>query len=116
MSAPTVTAKQFSDTSQHLQAARRFYTDAQNDLLKAKHTLETRKAERLAEGVEGSNAEQREANLRLELAEAFDKVHRLEVALNEARCEVENAKTVWDLQRYRLRLAEIDAAELRRVA
>ena len=107
MSASDLTTTHFGNVSQHLQAARCFYTDAQNELLKAKHTLETHKAERLAEGVEGSNAEQREANLRLELVEELDRVHRLEVALNEARCEVENAKTVWDLQRYRLRLAEL---------
>ena len=104
---PTITETQFSDTSRYLQGARRIYTDAQNALSHAKHALETRKAERTAVGVEGKNAEQRDAALRLELADDFNNVQQLETFLNDTRCEYENAKTVWDLQRYRLRLAEL---------
>lgn len=53
-----------------LVAAQAHYVEASNAVSTAKFNLEFRKAEKLAEGVEGKNAEAREATLRLELAES----------------------------------------------
>ena len=55
----------------------------------------------------GSNAETREANLRLELFDDYAELLGLEVSLNDARSELEQARTSWDCLRYKLRLLEV---------
>ena len=114
MSAPT--PKQFTDAARTLQAARLVYRDVANSLATAKFDLETKKAQHLAEGVEGKNQEQREAALRQVLGAEYEQVHKAETDLTNVRVDLENAQTVWDWLRYQLRLAEVEVLELKRVA
>lgn len=114
MSAPT--PQRFTEASRTLQAARLVYRDFANALANAKFDLETKKAQHLAEGVEGKNQEQREAALRQVLGVEYEKVHKAETDLNDVRTDLDNAQTVWDCLRYQLRLAEVDVLELKRAA
>ena len=52
-----------------LMAAQAHYAEAATDTATAKANLEYRRAEIIQQGLEGKNAEQREAALRLELSE-----------------------------------------------
>ena len=114
---PTVpTAEQFTQASRALQGARTVYRDAAKALAKAKYDLELKKVPLLRAGVQGSNQEQREAELREGLTAEYKKVDDAETTLTDARTELENAVTVWDCLRYQLRLTEVETAELRRAA
>jgi hypothetical protein len=84
--------------------------EAVNALAEARCSLEFRRAELLHEGVEGKNAEAREASLRLKLFDEHAELLGLEVSLNEAKRELEQAKTAWDCLRYKLRLLEVQRA------
>ena len=97
----------FDKACDRLQEAQQTYTDAANDLVSAKCSLEFRRAEALCEGVEGKNAEAREAALRLSLFDEYAELAGREAALNEARGDLEQAKTAWDCLRYKLRLLEV---------
>ena len=97
----------FDKACERLQEAQSAYTDAANDLISAKCSLEFRRAEALCAGVEGKNAEAREAALRLDLFDEYADLAGREAALNEARRDLEHAKTAWDCLRYKLRLLEV---------
>lgn len=76
-------------------------------MAEARCSLEFKRAERLQKGVEGKNAEAREAKLRLLLFDEHAELLGLEVNLNEAKNELEQARTAWDCLRYKLRLLEV---------
>ena len=97
----------FDRACDRLQKAQQAYTEAANELADAKCSLEFRRAEALCRGVEGKNAEARDAALRLELFDEYAELLGLEVTLNEARGELEGAKAAWDCLRYKLRLLEV---------
>ncbi len=73
----------------------------------AKQALELARAKLLCAGVEGRNAEAREAAIRLELETEHEELHKAEVALTEARCGLDRAKLEWDLARYTVRALEV---------
>ena len=97
----------FDRACDRLQKAQQAYIEAANELADAKCSLEFRRAEALCRGVEGKNAEARDAALRLELFDEYAELLGLEVTLNEARGELEGAKAAWDCLRYKLRLLEV---------
>ena len=78
-----------------------------NALTEAKCTLEFKRAELLQKGVEGKNAEARDAALRLKLFDEHTELLGLEVTLNEARRDLKQARLTWDCLRYKLRLLEV---------
>ena len=96
----------FDRASERLQAALTQHTDAANSLAEARCSLEFKRAELLCGGVDGKNAEARDAALRLKLFDEHVEVLGLEVALAEARQELEQARLGWDCLRYKLRLLE----------
>ena len=100
----------FDQACHRLQAAQAHYTEALNALAEAKCTLEFKRAELIFKGVEGKNAEARDAVLRLKLFDEHAELIGLEVALNEARRELEQARITWDCLWYKLRLLEVQRA------
>ena len=109
MSAPlTYLAPQtFDRACDRLSDAQSAHTDAVNVLAEVKCTLEFKRAELLAKGIDGKNAEAREATLRLKLFDEHTELLGLEVTLNEARRDLEAARLTWDCLRYKLRLLEV---------
>lgn len=100
----------FDRACERLQAAQAHHTEAVNALAEAKCSLEFKRAELLVKGIEGKNAEAREAALRLKLFDEHVELLGLEVTLNEARTDLEQARLTWDCLRYKLRLAEAQKA------
>ena len=97
----------FDRACERLQAAHAHHTQAVNAVAEAKCSLEFKRAELLAEGIEGKNAEAREAVLRIKLFDEHAELIGLEVSLNDARNELEQARLSWDCLRYKLRLLEV---------
>ena len=77
----------------------------------AKRALELAQARLLLDGVTGSNKEQREAVMRLQLSEEHDALATAEDALSEARCALECAHLEWDLARYGVRALEVTSLD-----
>ncbi len=74
----------------------------------AKRDLELARAKLLCgDTVNGKNAEQREAQLRLTLETEHDALFAAEVALTEARCQLDCARLEWDTTRYTIRALEV---------
>ena len=98
MSAPLrdLAPQAFDRACDRLSDAQSAYTDALNALAEAKCTLEFKRAELLAGGVDGKNAEAREAALRLKLFDEHTELLGLEVTLNEAKRDLEAARLTWD--------------------
>ena len=96
----------FDRACERLQTALAQHTDAANSLAEARCSLEFKRAELLCKGINGKNAEAREATLRLKLFDEHVELLGLEVALAEARQELEQARLSWDCLRYKLRLLE----------
>ena len=82
------------------------YAEALNEHLDAKTALENDRADLLANGVEGRNADEREAKLRLALFDQYAHLAGCEAQLTEARRDLESARVEWDALRYRLRVFE----------
>ena len=97
----------FDQACTRLQIAQTRYTNALNTLAEARCSLEFKRAELLVKGVEGKNAEARDAVLRLKLFDEHAEFIGLEVTLNEAKGELEQARVSWDCLRYKLRLLEV---------
>ncbi len=89
-----------------LMAAQAHYAEAAAELATTKANLELRRAELLCQGVEGKNAEQREAMLRLELSEEHAELLMLENELLRVRCRLECAQIAFTAVRYTVRLLE----------
>jgi glycerol dehydrogenase-like iron-containing ADH family enzyme len=97
------------DAQARLMGAHAAHHDALGLLSQNKHTLEVARAQRLAVGVEGKNAEQRDALLRDELSELYTALTEAELDLTRARLELALAQLAWDLLRYQLRAFEVAA-------
>lgn len=82
----------FDRACERLQTALTQHADAANSLAEARCSLEFKRAELLAKGVDGKNAEAREAALRLKLFDEHAELLGLEVALAEARQALEQAR------------------------
>ena len=100
----------FDRACERLQAVHAYHTEALNALAKARCSLEFKRAELLDKGISGKNAEAREAALRLKLFDEHAELIGLEVALNEAKKDLEQARLSWDCLRYKLRLLEVQQA------
>jgi hypothetical protein len=97
----------FDRACDRLQEAQANYTDAANALAETRCSLEFKRAELLEKGIDGKNAEAREATLRLRLFDEYTELLGLEVTLNEAKKDLEQARITWDCLRYKLRLLEV---------
>jgi hypothetical protein len=97
----------FDRACDRLQEAQTAHTEATNALAEAKCSLEFKRAELLDKGIDGKNTEAREATLRLKLFDEYTELLGLEVTLNEAKKELEQARITWDCLRYKLRLLEV---------
>jgi hypothetical protein len=82
-----------------LQDAHADYAGAVVAHAEAKRALELARAHRLVQGIEGKNAEQRDAILRLDLMAEHDSVFAADTALTEARCTLDCARLDWELAR-----------------
>ena len=82
----------FDQACNRLQAVQAHHTEALNVLAEARCTLEFKRAELIVKGVEGKNAGARDAVLRLKLFDEYAELIGLEVTLNEARGELEQAR------------------------
>ena len=100
----------FDRACERMQQAQQAYTEALNALAEATCSLEFRRAEYLAKGVEGKNAEVREAKLRLLLFDEYAEQLGLEVSLNEARRDLETTRLEWDALRYKLGFLKVQRA------
>lgn len=89
-----------------LMAAQVHYAEVTNDVATAKANLEFRRAELICHGIDGKNAEQREAMLRLELADEHADLLGLEQELVGVRCRLEVAQTAFTAIRYKVRAIE----------
>ena len=89
-----------------LTGAQAHYTEVACELATAKANLEYRRAELLSEGVEGSNAEQREATLRLKLSGSYAEVNGLELEQLRVKGRLEVAQTCFTAARYKVRALE----------
>ena len=90
-----------------LTAAQAHYVEASSEVVTAKANLEYRKAELLSKGVEGKNAEQRDATLRLKLSGSHAEVNRLELELTRVKGRLEVAQTCFTAVRYKVRALEV---------
>ena len=100
-------ALQFEDAHASLLGAQHAYAETTEAVTEAKYALELAKAHRLDRGVDGKNTEQREAKLRLCLADEYEQVHELEREQARAKLELDGARLAWDCLRYRLKAFEI---------
>ena len=82
------------------------YAEAVSDVATAKVNLEHRRAELICQGIDGKNAEQREAMLRLELSQEHTELAGLEQELVRVRCRLEVAQTAFTAIRYKIRALE----------
>ena len=89
-----------------LMAAQAHYAEAATDTATAKANLDFRRAEIICQGIDGKNAEQREAALRLELSEQYAELNGLENELTRVRCRLEVAQTRFTDVRYGVRAFE----------
>ena len=97
----------FDNACKRLQIAQAHLTEALNALAEARCSLEFKRAELLVKGVEGKNAEARDAVLKLKLFDEHAELIGLEVTMNEAKGELEQARVTWDCLRYKLRLLKV---------
>ena len=89
-----------------LMAAQAHYTEVGMDTATVKANLEYRRAELICQGIDGKNAEQREAALRLELSEVYAELIGFENELLRVRCRLEVAQTRFTAVRYQVRALE----------
>lgn len=90
-----------------LTAAQARYAETVSDVAAAKVNLDYRRAELICRGIDGKNAEQRDAMLRLELGEAYAELAALDHELTRSRCRLERAQTAFTAVRYKVRLLEV---------
>ena len=109
MSAPLayLAPQAFDRACDQLQKAQASYTDTANALAETKCSVEFKRAELLDKGIDGKNAEAREAALKLALFDDYTELLGLEVTLNDAKRDLEQARISWDCLRYKLRLMEV---------
>ena len=99
-------ALEFEDACAKLLGAQHALHAVADEVANAKQRLEEAKAHKLAAGIEGKNAEQREANLYLCLQSLHRSLLEKEQQLSTAKLEHDMARVEWDCLRYRLRSYE----------
>jgi hypothetical protein len=83
------------------------HAEAVEDLVLTRYQLETQKAKLVAEGIEGKNAEQRDAQLRLLLSNHYEALHYAELAVERKSRDLTLSRLQLDGLRYHLRIAEV---------
>jgi hypothetical protein len=96
----------FEDALSHLMGTHSAVYDATRELNYVKVKLEMERAQLLLNGVEGRNAEQREAHIKLTLSDYYEELLRCEAELARTRLHADLARYEWDSLRYRLRVLE----------
>ncbi len=104
---PQTLCKELQDAAFNLNDAQVQYAGAVVGHSEAKRDLELARARLLCNGVDGKNAEQREAIIRLTLEAEHDALFAAETALTEARCQLDCARLEWDTIRYTIRAHEV---------
>lgn len=101
----------FDDIQDHLVLAAQKLRDAKEAQhhafvthAEAKRVLELHAAQKTLEGLNGSNREEREARLRIDLDLEHRALANAENGLATARLDVELAGLEWQLQRYQVRV------------
>lgn len=113
MAAPICTSGELHRASEALQDATRHLYAALKEQSAARFALDDARAQLLVSGVDGKNAEAREAQVRLALSAEFERLERASVAVSDCRATLECARAAWDCLRYDVRLAMVaGAAEL----
>ena len=107
---PLVAPAELHRAADDLQDATRALCAAARAHSAARFALEEARARLLAAGVDGKNAEVRDAQLRLALAPEHEAAERASVALSDRRADLECARAAWDCLRYEIRLAEVSHA------
>lgn len=102
----TLTPTSIQQATQTLIAAKTKYTEVTSRLMARKGLLESLRAKLVVAGVNGKNAEEREANLRVALQQDIEVLERYEQSVLIARHEMEVAQLELDSIRYQLRLLE----------
>ena len=97
---------ELKDAKDELMAAQAHFAEAATDTATAKANLDFRRSENIYKGIDGKNAEQREAALRLELSEEYAELAGLENELTRVRCRLEVAQTRFTAVRYQIRALE----------
>ena len=93
-------------TKSDLMAAQAHYAEVATDTATARANLEFRRAELVCQGIDGKNAEQREAMLRLELSEAYAELAALENEVTRVRCRLDCAQVAFTTVRCKIRALE----------
>jgi hypothetical protein len=106
---PVVNLSRLNAAAHRLNDAQVTFLGASLAVGDARKVLENARAELLCKGVEGNNAEQREAKIRLELQDLIQDLHQAEAELSEARCELECARLEWEVARYSVKAMEVAA-------
>ena len=96
----------FEDAHAHLLGCLHEHAEATATVTCLRAVLERSKARLTAEGLEGKNAETREARLHLDTAAELDALLEAEQVQALARLELDSARLAWDALRYRLRALE----------
>ena len=113
MATLTPTPEELHRAADALQKATKGLYAALKEQSAARFALDEAKAQLLVSGVDGKNAEAREAQLRLALASEHERLERASVNVSEGRSTLECARAGWDCLRYEVRLLAItSAAEL----
>ena len=106
---PAVSLSRLNAAAHRLNDAQVAFLGTSLAVADAKKALEDARAALLCEGVEGKNAEQREARLRLELQDLLQDLHQRETELSIARCELECARLEWEVASHSIKALEIAA-------
>ncbi len=113
MATLTPTPEELHHAADALQDATRKLYAGLKEQSAARFVLDEAKAQLLVSGIEGKNAEVREAQLRLALAPEHEQLERASVSVSEGRATLECARAGWDCLRYEVRLLALTgAAEL----
>ena len=107
MVAPLSLFTELEEAAAELMAAQAHYAEAANDAATAKANLEYKRADLICQGIEGKNAEQREAMLRLALFQDYADLLTVEQEAIRTKCRLERAQTALTVIRYKIRLLEV---------
>lgn len=112
MDIPAPTLETLAEAIRTLSQAYERYAQASQKVALLKHSLEYKRAVVITRGLEGKNAEERAAHLRLELEAETTALMEAEFAQSDTRTNLDTARLHWDYLRTWLRLLEVTASPL----
>lgn len=107
MDIPAPTLETLAEATRTLSQAYERYAQASQKVALLKHSLEHKRAVIITRGLEGKNAEERSARLRLELEAETTALMEAELAHTTERANLDAARVNWDYLRTWLRLLEV---------